>query len=64
MTDPLSIPTPTPPSQRQRDDRVVAMAIYALYIAGLFNGLTVIVGVIMAYALMSGASEPFRSHFV
>ena len=59
MTDPL----PTPPPYT-RDDRVMAIAVYALYIAGLVNGITVLVGVIMAYALMSGASEPYRSHFI
>ena len=59
MTDPL--PISTAPS---RDDRLMAIAVYALYIAGLFNGVTVIVGVIMAYALKSGASEPYLSHFV
>ena len=59
MTDPLPIPPP-----RTRDDRVIAIAVYVLYIAGLVNGITVLVGVIMAYALKSGASEPYLSHFV
>lgn len=59
MTDPLPISTASP-----RDDRILAMAVYALYIAGLLNGVTVIVGVVMAYALKSGASEPFLSHFI
>ena len=59
MTDPLPISTAP-----RRDDRVMAIAVYVLYIAGLVSGVTVLVGVIMAYALKSGASEPYLSHFI
>jgi uncharacterized membrane protein len=57
MTDQL-------PTHPVRDDRVMAMAVYVLYIAGLVSGVTVLVGVVMAYVLKSGASEPYLSHFV
>ncbi len=59
MTDPTPISTASP-----RNDRVMAMAVYALYILGLVNGFTVIVGVILAYAVKSGAPEPYLSHFI
>jgi uncharacterized membrane protein len=61
MTDPVQTPTPTPLST---DDRVFPIAVYALYLLGLMNGITILVGVVMAYALKDKASEIHRTHYV
>ena len=45
------------------EDRAMPAVIYALYILGLFHGLTLIVGLIMAYALRGGAGPLNGSHY-
>lgn len=62
MTDPApSTPSPAPLSQ---DDRVFPIAVYILYLLGLLNGVTILIGVIMAYALKDRASELHRTHYI
>jgi uncharacterized membrane protein len=45
------------------EDRAMPAVIYALYILGLFHGLTLIIGLIMAYALRGGAGPTNGSHY-
>jgi uncharacterized membrane protein len=49
---------------RVDDDKTLPMVVYALYLIGLFNGLTILIGVVMAYVLKSRAGEIARSHYV
>ena len=62
MTDP--VPSTPPPVPLSQDDRVFPIAVYILYLLGLLNGVTVLIGVIMAYALKDRASELHRTHYV
>lgn len=45
------------------DDRTLPIVVYALYLLGLINGLTVLVGLIIAYANRDGASPRAQSHY-
>jgi len=45
------------------DDRTLPTVVYALYLLGLINGLTVIIGVIIAYANRDRASPRAQSHY-
>jgi uncharacterized membrane protein len=40
-----------------------AKIIYILYLVGLVNGITIIVGVIMAYVYRDGAPDWLRTHY-
>ncbi len=40
------------------------MVVYVLYLIGLVNGLTILIGFVMAYALKGNAGEMARSHYV
>jgi len=62
MTDPLA-PAPQP-SAAARDDQIFPLAVYVLYLLGLMNGVTILVGVVMAYALKDKAAEPYLSHYI
>ena len=46
------------------EDRTLPAVVYALYLIGLFNGLTILIGLIMAYVLKEGASDRALSHYV
>jgi uncharacterized membrane protein len=46
------------------EDRTVPAVVYALYLLGLMNGLTVFVGLIVAYANKGGAGPRMRSHYI
>ncbi|HLZ74137.1 hypothetical protein [Phenylobacterium sp.] len=45
------------------EDRAMPAVVYALYILGLFHGLTLIIGLIMAYVLRSSAGPANASHY-
>jgi len=45
------------------EDRAMPAVVYALYILGLFHGLTLIVGLILAYVMKSGAGPNNASHY-
>ena len=45
------------------EDRAMPAVIYTLYILGMFHGLTLIVGLVMAYALRGGAGPFNASHY-
>ncbi|MBS0360921.1 MAG: hypothetical protein JSR98_06045 [Proteobacteria bacterium] len=45
------------------EDRAMPAIVYGLYILGLFHGLTLIIGLVMAYALRGGAGPANASHY-
>jgi uncharacterized membrane protein len=45
------------------EDRAMPAVVYGLYILGLFHGLTLFIGLIMAYVLRSGAGPVMASHY-
>jgi uncharacterized membrane protein len=45
------------------EDRALPAVVYVLYILGLFHGLTLIVGLIMAYVLRGSAGPVNASHY-
>ncbi len=45
------------------EDRAMPAVVYALYILGLFHGLTLFVGLILAYVMRSGAGPVMASHY-
>lgn len=51
-------------TQRADDEKTMPMVVYALYLIGLVNGLTIFIGFIMAYALKGRAGPVTRSHYV
>jgi len=61
MSDPAPDPAVPPALQ---DDKTMPVVVYGLYLVGLFNGLTAVVGVILAYASKAAAPEWIRSHYV
>jgi uncharacterized membrane protein len=46
------------------EDRTLPTVVYALYLLGLVNGLTVLVGLIIAYANRDRAGPAMESHYV
>lgn len=44
-------------------DRTMPGVVYALYLLGIVNGLTVVLGLIIAYLNRGGAGELARSHY-
>ena len=44
--------------------RTVPAVVYGLYLLGLMNGLTVFVGLVIAYANKDGAGPAMRSHYI
>lgn len=59
--DPLAPPPPAP--QSADSDKTMATIVYVLYLVGLVNGITALVGVILALIRKDGASEPYANHF-
>ena len=51
------------PGYPTAEDRTMPAVVYALCILGLFHGLTLIIGVIMAYVLRGGAGPASHSHY-
>ena len=45
------------------EDRAMPAVVYALYILGLFHGLTLIVGLVMAYVLRGSSGPANASHY-
>ena len=45
------------------EDRAMPAIVYGLYILGLFHGLTLIIGLIMAYVLRGSAGPANASHY-
>jgi uncharacterized membrane protein len=63
MTDALTPPPVRPPSSAFSDERQMAMIIYILYLASFACGVTVIVGLVLAYVNRDAASETLKSHY-
>jgi uncharacterized membrane protein len=54
----------TSASQASRDLRLMALICYGLFLAAILNGLTAIVGVVLAYIKRADAiGTPYESHF-
>ena len=62
----------TRPARRSRKDDVpkplvsdggLALAVYVLYLAGFFTGLTAVIGAIIAYMQSERADEILQTHF-
>ena len=45
------------------EDRAMPAVVYALYILGLFHGLTLLIGLVMAYVMRGGAGPVMGSHY-
>jgi uncharacterized membrane protein len=45
------------------EDRTMPAVVYALYLIGLVNGLTVLIGLVLAYVYRDHASPRMRSHY-
>jgi uncharacterized membrane protein len=61
MSDPYSVPA-SPAAQSE--DRVLPAIVYGLFLIGPINGLSVLVGLILAYANMGAAGPKVHSHYV
>jgi uncharacterized membrane protein len=46
------------------EDRTLPAVVYGLYLLGLVNGLTIIVGLVVAYANRGGAGPRAQSHYI
>jgi len=49
---------------RADESRTLPAVVYVLYLLGLMNGLTVFVGLMIAYANKDGAGPRMRSHYI
>lgn len=58
----MSDPYPAPAAAAE--DRVLPAIVYALFLIGPANGLTVLIGLIIAYASMGAAGPKVRSHYI
>lgn len=45
------------------EDRTLPVIVYGLYLLGLTNGLTILIGLIIAYASRDNAGPAMRSHY-
>ncbi|RAK60149.1 hypothetical protein DJ021_10205 [Phenylobacterium hankyongense] len=45
------------------EDRTLPAVVYGLYLLGLTHGLTILIGLILAYANRSGAGARMRTHY-
>lgn len=64
MSDPVALPTPPLPPAARVEDRVLPAIVYGLYLIGLFNGVTILIGVIMAYVCRDKAAPRTETHYV
>ncbi|MDP1616289.1 hypothetical protein [Phenylobacterium sp.] len=58
MSD-VDVMTPAAPSE----DRTMPAVVYGLYLLGLANGITILIGLIIAYANRGGAGPMMASHY-
>ena len=61
MTD--SAPTPAQAPGRAEEDKILPIVVYALYLLGFTNGLTFLVGLIVAYVYRQDAGPINASHY-
>jgi uncharacterized membrane protein len=63
-TDTPSPPAPpSPPAQPIVSGKQLALAVYILYLASFFVGITMVIGVVIAYVKINGADPLLRSHY-
>lgn len=48
---------------KQQDDTTVPLIVYVLYLTGLFVGITVVIGLVVAYMQQKTAPEWMKSHY-
>ncbi len=46
------------------EDKTLPTVVYVLYLLGLFNGLTILIGLVIAYANRQGAGPRAESHYI
>jgi uncharacterized membrane protein len=46
------------------DDKVLPAIVYGLYLIGLANGLTILIGLVVAYIYRDKANQKTRSHYL
>jgi uncharacterized membrane protein len=65
MSDPvIAEPAPaSPPPSAATEDKVLPAVIYALYLVGLATGITVLLGLILAYVSKDSAGPNMRTHY-
>lgn len=63
MTETVEAAETPPPAKPAHEDRVLPAIVYVLYLVGLTHGLTILIGVIIAYVARDGAGPVARSHY-
>jgi uncharacterized membrane protein len=62
MAEPLAeTPSPAP---ALNDEKTLPVIIYVLYLVGMMNGLTTLIGFVMAYVLKGDCGERACSHYI
>jgi uncharacterized membrane protein len=61
MTDTTAVTAP--PEARLEEDKVLPAVVYGLYLLGFTNGLTWVIGLIVAYVNRDAAGPINESHF-
>lgn len=56
--------TPLPTDYDSNEDRTLPAVVYGLYLLGLLNGLTILVGLLIAYANRDSAGPRSRTHYI
>jgi uncharacterized membrane protein len=52
------------PLDSYSEDRTLPAVVYGLYLIGLVNGLTILIGLLIAYANRDGAGPRAQSHYI
>jgi uncharacterized membrane protein len=60
---PTDTPLPPPPAQPIVSGKQLALAVYILYLASFFIGITGVIGLVIAYVKIDGADPLLRSHY-
>ena len=64
MSDPaIALENPAAGPVETTEDRVLPAAVYVLYLLGPTNGLTLLIGLVLAYAQEAGAGPKMKSHY-
>lgn len=64
MSDNANLPPAAPsPGAAPGDERLLPAVIYVLYLIGLANGLTIVIGAVLALANQDRATAKMRSHY-
>ena len=53
-----------PTSAAYDEDRTLPTVVYVLYLVGLLNGLTVLIGLVIAYANRDRAGPAMQAHYI